>query len=50
MAMWRFTLLLPSSWRPEIQAAAEANGVKMADVIRMAVRSFLSARYQEPRP
>jgi hypothetical protein len=48
-AWWRFTVLLPYGWRREMREAAEANGVAVSDLVRMAVRSFLSGRY-EARP
>lgn len=45
---WLFGVRLPLAWRAELRAAAQANGVAMADVVRMALRKFLSGRYPEP--
>ena len=40
-----FRVWMPPEWHRELKAAAKANGVAMADIVRMALRSFLSARY-----
>ncbi len=37
---------VPSEWRDELREAAAANGVAQADLIRMALRAFLSRRYE----